>query len=338
MLSADYSFDQRTNKPSFVEKSCFQSSYFGYGKIILFGEHFVVHGIPAIAAALMDLKTYAIIRPYFGEGILIEDHTMNCNILIGSTNNHIINRAIQVILKKLNINWNSETLSILVESNIPLSGGMGSSAAIIVALTRLLSDHFQLGLTKTEISRLAYEGEKVFAGTPSGIDNSISTLGGLLWYQKRRNQINHQHIIKPLTIKRPINIVIGNTGISHDTAELIQGVYERKVKYPKKYISIFTQARKLVKEAKLALYNYNLDILGKLMNKNHQLLQKIEVSSSELDKLVDISLNHGAFGAKLTGGGGGGCMFSLTPNKDVQSNVASAIENAGYQAIKTRIG
>jgi hydroxymethylglutaryl-CoA reductase len=119
---------------------------------------------------------------------------------------------------------------------------------------------------------------------------------------------------------------------------MVEGVAERKKKNPAKYNPLFKRAEELAIEGRKALEAHDLKKLGALMNENHTLLQGIEVSSKELDLLVDVAKKQGAFGAKLTGGGGGGCMVALTPGKELQEKVASAIEKQGFEVLRTKIG
>jgi mevalonate kinase len=119
---------------------------------------------------------------------------------------------------------------------------------------------------------------------------------------------------------------------------MVEGVAERKRLHPEKYDSLFEQAEALALIGRKALLESDLKKVGGLMNENHTLLQEIEVSHEKLDLLVDVARNHGALGAKLTGGGGGGCMVALTPGKTLQERVAKAIEREGFEVLRTRIG
>ena len=130
----------------------------------------------------------------------------------------------------------------------------------------------------------------------------------------------------------------GNTGKVADTTAAVAGVRERKEKEPEKYKKIFDRAENIAYLAKRALQEENYKEIGKLMNENHKILKQIGVSSRELDFLVSISREQGALGAKLTGGGLGGNIIALTPGKDLQENVANAIEKEGFQVLKTTIG
>jgi mevalonate kinase len=140
-----------------------------------------------------------------------------------------------------------------------------------------------------------------------------------------------------LSIPKPIEIVIGNTGIVANTKAVVAGVRERKEAYPQKYSKIFDLAKKLVYKAREALESYDLRAVGKYMDDNHKLLQEIEVSCKELDYLIKLAKEAGALGAKLTGGGKGGCIVALTPGKKLQKNVEETLEREGFKTIKTKI-
>jgi mevalonate kinase len=199
-----------------------------------------------------------------------------------------------------------------------------------------LDDEFKLGFDDVRINEIAYEGEKAYAGTPSGIDNTASTYGGLLRFEK--NLTGEENRIELLKVKKPIRIVMGNTGITADTKAAVTGVKERKGKELEKYDRIFREARTLVGKADVALQKYDLEALGRLMDRNHRLLQEIEVSHPKLDELVELARRNGAYGAKLTGGGLGGYMVALTPEKQLQEKVARAMEASAYEAFRTTIG
>jgi mevalonate kinase len=199
-----------------------------------------------------------------------------------------------------------------------------------------MADEFQMDLPDEKINEIAYEAEKAYAGTPSGIDNTAATFGGLIWF--KRNLSGGPNTIERLSIREPVEIVIGNTGIVADTKAMVAGVGERKKKFSEKYDVLFKQAEDLAFTAREALEEFDLRKVGNLMNENHRLLQEIEVSCKELDYLVKLAREEGAFGAKLTGGGGGGCMVALTPGKELQESVATAMEQQGFKVLRTKIG
>jgi mevalonate kinase len=240
------------------------------------------------------------------------------------------------MLKAMGIEPKAVAFNIWLGGNLPGFSGLGASAASSVAIARAIAEEFKLKLSDERINEIAYEAEKAYAGTPSGIDNTAATYGGLMWF--KRNINGGSNTIERISIRKPVEIVIGSTGIVANTKAMVEGVAERKKKNPQKYDPIFKQAENLAFAGRKALENYDLKKVGEIMNENHRLLQEIGVSSKELDMLVNLARKKGAFGAKLTGGGGGGCMFALTPTKTLQETVAQAIEKAGCEVLRTKIG
>jgi len=303
----------------------------GFGKAILFNEHFVVYGIPSIVSAI-GKHTVAKIETYDKKELKLED-------LRKATPNYKEDKidqqkdSINRIFKKMNIDIAKNGLKITLEGNLYCASGIGASAASCVAIARALSDYFNMNLSDDEINDIAYEGERGYHGTPSGVDNTASTFGDLIWFQKGKT-----NVIEKIIMQNPVEIVIGNTGKVANTVAAVEGVRKRKEKNPEKYQEIFNRAENITYLAKRALQEDDYKEIGKLMNENHKLLQQIEVSSRELDFLVTVARSQGAIGAKLTGGGLGGNMIALTPGRDLQDKVANAIEKEGFQTIKTVVG
>jgi len=305
----------------------------GFGKAILFGEHFVVHGVPGIVSAIDSTADAEVKKTE--TGITVEDERKGAK---GYTEKKRAQQkeSIERILKTMGIDPEKAGLKIWLGGNLPSFSGIGASAASSVAIARATAEEFKMRLSDEKINEVAYEAEKAYAGTPSGIDNTAATYGGLIWF--KRNLSGGPNTIEKLSIREPVEIVMGNTGIVADTKEMVAGVAERKKRNPEKYNPLFKQAGELVLTARKALEDFDLRGVGRLMNKNHRLLQEIEVSCKELDYLVDLAVEQGAFGAKLTGGGGGGCMVALTPTKELQESVATAMEKEGFEVLRTKIG
>jgi mevalonate kinase len=303
----------------------------GFGKAILFNEHFVVYGIPAIASAI-GKYTVARVKPFDTSEVKLEDNrdaTPGYKEAKLDQQKESLNR----ILKAMNIDTSKNGIKITLDGNLYAASGIGASAASCVAVARALSDYFNLNLSDEEINNIAYEGEKGYHGTPSGIDNTASTFGGLIWFKK-----DEPNVMERINLPNPVEIVIGDTGKIANTTAAVAGVRERKEKNPEKYKEIFERAENIAFLARRALQDEDYEEIGKLMNENHKLLQQIGVSSEELDFLVEIARENGALGAKLTGGGLGGNMLALTPFKELQEQVANAIEKEGFQVLKTTIG
>lgn len=306
---------------------------FGFGKTILFGEHFVVHGVPGIASAV-DSVADAVVEKS-DHGINVTDERTGAK---GYAEKKKLQQleSIERMLRAIDFDPKKVGINIWLGGNLPGFSGLGASAASSVAIARAISDEFNLNLSEEKINDVAYEAEKAYAGNPSGIDNTAATFGGLIWFKK--NLKGGSNIIQSLSIQNPVEIVIGNTGIVANTKAMVEGVSERKEQNPEKYDIIFKNAENLTIKGKRALENFELKQVGQLMNENHRLLQEIEVSCTELDFLVELAKANGAFGAKMTGGGGGGCIIALTPGNKQQEKVASTIENEGFEVLRTKIG
>ena len=305
----------------------------GFGKVILFGEHFVVHGVPGIVSAI-DSTNDAEVKK-ITKGITVRDERKGSKGYAEEKKAQQL-ESIDRILGAMGMAPKSVSFSIWLGGNLPGFSGLGASAASSVAIARALAEEYEKKFSDERINEIAYEAEKAYAGTPSGIDNTAATFGGLLWFKK--NMSGGANTIEKLHIRKPVEIIIGSTGVVANTKAMVEGVAERKRKHPEKYDSLFEQAEALALIGRKALLDFDLKKVGELMNENHRLLQEIEVSHEKLDQLVTVAKKHGAFGAKLTGGGGGGCMTALTPGKELQEQVAKAIEKEGYEVLRTRIG
>jgi len=301
----------------------------GFGKVILFNEHFVVYNIPSIVSAIAQATT-AKVEPFKGKGWHLEDGRPATP---GYKEEKLEQQreSVERVLKAARVDLSRNPIKITLGGDLVAASGIGASAASCVAIARALSDEFGLGFSDDRINEIAYEGERAYHGTPSGVDNTAATYGGLLWFVRGKP-------IERISIKRQVEIVMGNTGIVANTEAAVKGVRERKERNPKKYEKIFNEANELANAARKALLDYDLRVVGKLMDENHRQLQAIEVSCKELDHLVELARANGAYGAKMTGGGLGGNMVALTPGKDLQDKVARAIKDEGFEALMTRIG
>jgi len=308
------------------------SEGYGFGKIILFGEHFVVYGLPGIASAVGD-KTIARIEKS-DRYELIDNRPATDGYKIEKKDE--MDRSMKFILDFMKIDVEKNPVRITLAGNLFCTSGIGASAAMATSIARAFSEYFNLGLDDNQINRISYEGEKGSAGTPSGIDNTCATFGGLLWFEK--NMQGGENKIELLKIKKPIEIVLGNTGLSSVTSEVVADVRKAKEAHPDKYEKIFREYERLVKEGRGALDNYDLEKLGKLMDENNRLLKEINLSCKEAEEIIRIAKRNGALGAKMTGTCRGGYVITLTPGKDIQKKVAEAIEAKGFETMKTTIG
>jgi mevalonate kinase len=212
-------------------------------------------------------------------------------------------------------------LIIHIHSTIPVASGLGSGAAVSVAIARALSAHLGLPLTDDQVSQLAYGTEAIYHGTPSGIDNTVVTYDCPVYFVKGQ-------MIETLRVGAPFNIVIGDTGIPAPTKESVgdlRRLWERDLDYWEK---IFDQVGDLAQRARGAIETGDSSLLGELMNLNHELLRTMTVSSPDLDRLVHVARSTGALGAKLSGGGRGGNMIALV-KPDRAEIIANALRTVG---------
>jgi len=306
----------------------------GYGKTILFGEHFVVYGFPAIASALGSYTT-AEVKVVDGKDWKVIDQRPATPGYKEKKYDEAM-QAIKNVIDHMNVDVSCQKLEITFSGDLFAASGVGASAAQATSLARAINDSFTLMLTDEKINEAAYEGEKAYHGTPSGIDNTASTYGGLIWFVK--NLDGGKNIMEVLQSPKKMPLVIANSGITASTTEVVADVRKLKEANTEKFENIFSNYNDLSKKAKSALLKGDDISIGNLMNKNHRLLQEITVSGDINDKLVEIALNNGALGAKMTGTGRGGLVIALAENDAIQNNIANAIEKKGYDAWKTMIG
>jgi hydroxymethylglutaryl-CoA reductase len=301
----------------------------GHGKIILFGEHAVVYGSRSIAAPVPLAIRARVVDSDDGVWLVIPRWGVEQPLRSDPKVRHSFEEPAATILEELGLT--DRAMRIEVYPEIPRAMGLGGSAAVAVAIIRALDRHFELGLSNDEINDLAFRCEKVAHGTPSGIDNTVATFGQPLLYRK-----GEPPRIEPLEFPEPITFVIGMTGVESLTAKMVARVREGREKNGDVYNTIFKGIDALTLQAIEAIKRHDLPRLGELMNVCQGLLNGLQVSSWELEELIQIARENGALGAKLTGGGGGGSMIALCP--DNSAEVMRAMRAAGYQAMEVQIG
>ena len=282
------------------------------GKIYLFGEHAVVYGEPAIACAV-ELRTRVSAKT--SDAVTISSGIGNTGL------DFEVHPYVSSAIKKLD----SPDVEIEITSDIPVGSGLGSSAAVTIATLAAINIECGLGYENEELAKMGHEIEKEVQGAASPTDTFVSTFGGVVEIpsRKRLNLLD-------------CGIVIGNTnkGASpKKTAKLVKQVEQLKEEYPEMINPIIKTIGSFARQGEVLVSEKNYTSLGKLMNVNHGLLDALGVCTMELSALVYAARSAGAYGAKLTGAGGGGCMVALT---DSLREVADAIEKAGGQAIITK--
>ena len=297
------------------------------GKIILFGEHAVVYGKPAIAIPVSGMRASAWSEPN-ENGLIINALDLNEKFDLQNTSNQFSILA-QTILSQNK--QNEPNLTINLSSKLPQGSGMGSSAATATAVCRALSNHLGVDLDANQVSELVFNAEKIVHGTPSGIDNTVVAYEMPVYFVKGK---------KPKTFVpgRRFYLVIGDTGIEASTKKTVENVRKAWEKEPELMEGYFNEIEIVTEKGKIAIEQGKTELVGEIMNKNHELLNSIGVGHKKLEQLVDIVNKAGALGAKLTGGGGGGNMVALAKNIEDQQYIHDKITEAGYRAYQTSFG
>ena len=271
------------------------------GKIFLFGEHAVVYGKPGLAMAIKP-RVHVTVRRHRNPAPAKSPYIDQC-------------------FRELGVRG-----SVYVSSQMPSSAGLGSSAAVTVATLSAANDEFGLGLEREEIAAIAHRIEQtVQKGRASATDTYVSTMGGLVLIigDSRRR-------VPPVNL----NLVIGNTQVSHSTSRMVELVADERERRPDVISPILDAIGALTLEGLRRLDEPRE--LGRLMNVNHALLDAIGVGHTSLTRLVGAARAAGAFGAKTTGAGGGGCMIALSP-RGAKTRITGALDAAGGRAFVTTI-
>jgi len=297
------------------------------GKIILFGEHAVVYGVPSIAVPLSDLRVkvnWAITKS--GNLNIIAEDLENKEISLKPNMSDINNpfaRIVQQILDYYDATIPSGYIKIT--SDIPIASGLGSGAAVSTAIGRAIAQMLGYNISNDDLNSFVFEVEKIHHGTPSGIDNTVIVYEKAIKFKKN-------HPIEPLSISKPFNILIADTGIPAPTHEAVGDVKDLYENNTDNIQNIFDDIESIVNSATEAIKIGNLVKVGKLMIQSHKLLQALTVSSRELDILVETAIQSGALGAKLSGGGRGGNMIALVPQTKIEA-VKHQLLSAGAKRV-----
>ena len=299
----------------------------GHGKIILLGEHSVVYGRHAVAVpAPVNIRTK--VQDTEDEILLmIPSWGVEYRLDKNPEKRQSFEKPAGLILDQMGLS--KQGMKIEVFSDIPRGMGLGGSAAIAVSIIKALNNHFKLALNQDEINQMALESEKIAHGNPSGIDNTMATYGHPLIFRNGDNPL-----IEPLNINETFSILIGFSSTEGLTAKTVGIVRDLWKKNPGVYEKIFDEIDSLALQSIQAIQNNDFELLGQLMNINHGLLNTLQVSTPELERLIMIARESGALGAKLTGGGGGGAVIALCKDIDITK---SAIESEGYETLVVEI-
>lgn len=284
------------------------------GKCILLGEHFVVHGAPAMALPVASVATEIRVEPHAGAGC-----ELVCSADLPASAAKQSREMLLAALRQNDLHA-APQWRVVVQSSIPMGHGLGSSAAFSVALVGAVAAAAGQRLEPDELRDRAHALERLVHGTPSGIDDAVVTLERPVWFTRG----------EPVEILRPSclpQLVLASSGAPGNTGEAVAGVHRYRDAHPRRFGALCTQAEELAQTGRAALLSADGVTLGQAMNSNHALLQRIGVSTKTLDHLVQTAQKAGALGAKLTGSGRGGFIIALVDANEQQ--VTDALKKAG---------
>lgn len=314
------------------------------GKIILFGEHAVVYGRPAIAVPVSQVSAQATIEPREDGRVIVDAADLAHQYdLRDAPSDDPIAMIIRLTCAKLGVA--PRGFNVRISSTIPIGGGLGSGAAVSVAIARAINNFFTaenaehkkiiltsatsafsaVKLSNEDISALAYEVEKLHHGTPSGIDNTVIAFEQPVYFVRGKP-------IETFRIARPFTLAIADTGIAAPTKIAVGDVRRAWEQDRTRYEALFDQVGKIVNKARAAIESGQVERLGYLMNENQAFLREMGVSSPEIERLILAARTAGARGAKLSGAGRGGNVIALV-NGETREEVERALMKAGAKRV-----
>ncbi len=322
------------------------------GKIILFGEHAVVYGRPAIAVPVSQVLARATITETGGECTVVAQNQNRIVRYVDMTDHDPLKAIISHTIAKLG-KAAPPKVTLFIQSTIPIAGGLGSGAAVSTAIARALAAFYKRDLDAATISSLVYEVEKLHHGTPSGIDNTVIAFGKPVYFvrgphppprpsatpplspeQSNTAQERGEGEVETFNVPTPFRLAIADTGIPSSTKIAVGDVRAAWQADPAKYESLFDRCGEIARKARSLIESGQPDGLGPLMTDNHAVLREMGVSCPELDSLVEAAMRGGASGTKLSGGGRGGNMIALV-SEAAEERVRDALLSAGARRVIT---
>jgi len=297
------------------------------GKVILFGEHFVVYGVKAILCSINKRVTVTAEKT--------SERKISINSKIGKLEIEPdkpiseINSPLKPFyyLANKSIENKNSGIRIQIDSEIPLGAGLGSSSACCVAGAAAIFKLFG-NISREEVLKLAIEAERTIFENTSGADCTVCTYGGIMEYDKNKG-------FKKIEHEPNFQLVIINSNMEHSTQSMVSKVKEFENKNKEEFSKLSNLESKLVEDVLKLVKENKIQEIGQKMNQNQEYLENIGISNKELTKMIKIG-QESSFGAKITGSGGGGCIFALTNESNLQ-NILKKFKDNNYECFSTKI-
>ncbi len=291
------------------------------GKVIISGEHFVVHGGVALVAAI-------------GRGTKVEasraEHFALETPIGGSRPAGSSPLPVERVVREMYRERSHEPkVRLRVSSDLPAGAGLGSSASTMVAAVAAVSRLEAWNLDANSVAETSMMGEKMVHGNPSGVDVAASVFGGVLEFRVGREPWQ-------VPLEKPAKFLVVYSGKRRSTGRLVSKVSSMKSFYPALFAKLCESATLVTELATARLVTGRLEDLGRIMTYNHAVLGMVGASNEQLDALVDICLQAGCLGAKLTGAGGGGSVLAVAPRGEEEAT-ARRISVKGFDVFVTDV-
>ena len=363
MSSACETICHASNAYDAFSKSCV-TPRFGVGKtcakVILFGEHSVVYGYPAVALPLRNLCMRATVSNEctfnfeLDKSFELKSKTtsLNSHSSLNSSNSLSVETSIEtniddnIVFSALGFTgllrnipprfssirtaihcaldfagWDGERLYVLTESDFPPERGLGSSAASAGAIIRAILDYYGIEANQSQLFSLTQQAERVAHGRPSGLD-AVAT-SSLLPVKYCNGSFDY------MNINMRAWIVLADSGLKGMTRVTVEDLRKKRDENPTFVNSLLQELGDIALSAEDDLLNGSSENVGIKMIRAHRILDKLGISTPLLNDLVDAAYSNGALGAKLTGGGGGGCVIAIADSEDCAYKVSDAFKSAG---------
>lgn len=305
----------------------------GYAKAILFGEHFTEYNLPGIATGLdkyVEVKG-EIVKD--SDDVIFDDKVFSEKISMKEKPDHIKCKMLKAMFGEDQF-VKLTGIKLVINSNFSPSIGLGYSAALAVALARVMSQLFDLDLKDDQVNEIAHKSEQIIHGSPSGMDTACATYDSVIWFEKRNQE--KKDCARKIKCAKPLLCLLVDSGAkkSKETSELIK---KQKEKDPKAFDKLCAEYKTIVGKAKTEIQYGGVEAIGKLMNQNQALLSQLGVSTKETDEIIKVATFGGALGAKITGENHGEKIIVLCYNEVQQEKLIASFAARNYKAVKTKI-